>query len=369
MLGTILTWEPGTSHYLNVLFTKKYSEAFATSVEGRTGILMHLNLLWTVGFRPLLMPYPGASDDFAGMVWKLSKTLAIVSFFFGSIYGLCKRRWEILALLIFFIPYFLLHAFYPYPLQRFHTNIFWIALLICFFGLQSGWKLVDRNSRLPKVVIVILQSIVAVILIIWLILLIRYLPKLSSISPRSASLPFAAMLLVGLIFVGRIYIYRYRHLLREFSILALLCLVIVSNQFALVRLVGDGQQDAEFKLLADWYVENAKPGEKMGVYMASVVKIFAPKYAQDIVPLPAANSPEEFVKVCRELGLTYIVWATREGLRDDHTGYRRIGLHKNIAYLQKPQDSEDYQFITQVAAKRGYVNIFCLLKDQRTEDR
>jgi hypothetical protein len=210
---------------------------------------------------------------------------------------------------------------------------------------------------------------VAVILIIWLILLIRYLPKLSSISPRSASLPFAAMLLVGLIFVCRIYIYRYRHLLREFSILALLCLVIVSNQFALVRLVGDGQQDAEFKLLADWYVENAKPGEKMGVYMASVVKIFAPKYAQDIVPLPAANSPEEFVKVCRELGLTYIVWATREGLRDDHTGYRRIGLHKNIAYLQKPQDSEDYQFITQVAAKRGYVNIFCLLKDQRTEDR
>jgi hypothetical protein len=369
MLGTILTWEPGTSHYLNVLFTKKYSEAFATSVEGRTGILMHLNLLWTVGFRPLLMPYPGAGDDFVGMVWKLSKTLAIVSFFFGSIYGLCKRRWEILALLIFFIPYFLLHAFYPYPLQRFHTNIFWIALLICFFGLQSSWKLVDRNGGLPKVVVVILQGLVAVISIVSLIPLIRLLPMISSVSPHSATLPFAAMLLVGLIFAGRIYIYRYRHLLREFSILALLFLIIVSNQFVLVRLLGDGQQDAEFKLLADWYVKNAQPGEKMGVYMASVVKIFAPKYAENIVRLPEADSPSEFVKACQKQGITYVVWATREGLRDDHTGYRQFNLHKNIAHLQKPQSTEHYQFVAQVRAERGYVNIFRLLKEQKTEDR
>jgi len=360
MLGTILTWEPGTSHYLSVLFTKKYSEAFATSAESRTSILMHLKLLWTVGFRPLFMQLPGASNALAGTIWNISKTLAIVSFFFGSIYGLCKRRWEILVLLIFFVPYFLLHAFYPYPLQRFHTNIFWIALLLCLFGLQGIWKLINRNDGLPKVVAVILQSLVAVISIIWLILLIRYLPKLSPISPRSVSLPFAAMLLVGLIFAGRIYIYRYKHLLREFSILALLFLIIVSNQFMLVRLLGDGQQDAEFKLLADWYVENAQPGEKIGVYMASVVKIFAPKYAENIVRLPEADSPSEFVKACQKQGITYVVWATREGLRDDHTGYRQFNLHKNIAHLQKPQDSEDYQFVTQVSAERGYVNIFRL---------
>jgi hypothetical protein len=263
----------------------------------------------------------------------------------------------------------LLHAFYPYPLQRFHTNIFWIALLICFFGLQSSWKLVDRNGGLPKVVVVILQGLVAVISIVSLIPLIRLLPMISSVSPHSATLPFAAMLLVGLIFAGRIYIYRYRHLLREFSILALLFLIIVSNQFVLVRLLGDGQQDAEFKLLADWYVKNAQPGEKMGVYMASVVKIFAPKYAENIVRLPEADSPSEFVKACQKQGITYVVWATREGLRDDHTGYRQFNLHKNIAHLQKPQSTEHYQFVAQVRAERGYVNIFRLLKEQKTEDR
>lgn len=360
MLGTILTWEPGTSHYLNVLFTKKYSEAFAAPVEGRTGILLHMRLLWTVGFRPLLMPFPSAGDDFAGTLWKLSKTFAVVGFFFGSIYGLFKRRWEILALLIFFVPYFLLHAFYPYPLQRFHTNIFWIVLLMCLFGLQSSWKLIDKDGRMPKGLRVILQSIVAAMSIVWLIALIRYLPKISTVSPRSASVGYVAMILVGAIFSARVYIYRLRYFLREFSILAMLCLIIASNQYALVGLIGDGQQDAEFKLLADWFLANAKPGEKMGVYMASVVKIFAPKYAEYIVHLPQADSPSGFVRACHKEGITYVVWATREGLRDDHTGYRQFGLDKNIAHLRKPESTEDYQFITQVGAKTGYVNIFRL---------
>jgi len=360
MLGTILTWESEKSHYLSVLFSKDYAKTFAQPVEQRTGLLLHLNLLWTVGFRPLFMLPPGASNALAWMIWTISKVLAIVGFSVGSIYGLCKRRWEVLSLLIFFVPYFLLHAFYPYPLQRFHTNIFWIALLLCLFGLQNVWKLINRNDRLPKVMIIILQSLVAVVSIIWLIPLIRYLPKLFQFSPRSAPLPFAAMLLVGLIFAGRVYIYRLRHFPREFAVLVFLCLIIVSNQFTLVQLVGDGQQDAEFKLLADWYIANAKPGEKIGVYMASVVKIFAPKYAQDIVPLPAADSPSEFVEACHKQGITYVVWATREGLRDDHTGYRQFNLHKNIAHLQKPQSSEDYQFVTRVSAERGYVNIFRL---------
>ncbi len=139
-----------------------------------------------------------------------------------------------------------------------------------------------------------------------------------------------------------------------------MCLIIVSNQFVLVRLIGDGQQDKEFKLLADWFVANARPGEKMGVYMAGIVKMFAPKVAEYIVGLPKADSPEEFVKTCYDQNITYVVWATREGLRDDHTGYRQAGLHKNIKQLATPKNTGPYQFVTQVGSERGYVNIFRL---------
>ena len=360
MLGTVLTWKPGTSHYFNVLFTEKYTEAFTDSVESRTGVLRHMRLLWLVGFRPLLMPYSGAGEDFVEMLWKLSKALAVVSFFFGSIYGLCKRQWKILALLIFFMPYFLLHALYPYPLPRFHSTIFWIAVLTCLFGLQSSWKLINKDGRLPTAMVLILQALVAIIAIVWLVSLVPYLPKVSRMSPKSASLPYVAIMLVGLIFAARIFIYRARHFLRELSILALVCLIIVSNQFTLAPFLGDGQRDKEFKQLADWYIDNAKPGEKLGVYMFQVVRIFAPKYAENIVILPKADNQSEFVKACYEQDITYVVWATREGLRDDHSGYRQFGLHKNIAHLRTAKDIGPYQFVAKVGWEGGYVNIFRL---------
>jgi hypothetical protein len=137
-------------------------------------------------------------------------------------------------------------------------------------------------------------------------------------------------------------------------------LIIVSNQFTLVRLIGDGQREKEFKQLADWYIANAKPGEKLGVYMFQVVRIFAPKYAENIVSLPKADNQSQFVEACYEQDITYVVWATREGLRDDHSGYRQFGLHKNIAHLRTAKDVGPYQFVAKVGWKGGYVNIFRL---------
>jgi hypothetical protein len=360
MLGTVLAWKPGTSHYFNVLFTKEYAKGFAQSVKGRTGLVLHMKLLWRVGFEPLLMPYPGASEAFGEMLWKLGKVFAVAGFFFGSIYGLCKRQWKILALLIFFVPYFVLHAFYPYPLQRFHTNVFWIALLICWFGLQSVWRLIDKNGRVPRALVLIFQALVAIIAIAWLVQIFSYLPKTRRMSPTSVSVPYVAMALVALIFAARVYVYKIRCLLRELSILALLCLIIASNQFTLVRLVGDGQRDKEFKQLASWYIDNAKPGEKLGVYMAGVVRIFAPKHAGYIVGLPKADNPSEFVKACYEEDITYVVWATREGVRGGHTGYKQLGLDKNIAALGEPRSIGPYQFIDRVGWKGGLVHIFRL---------
>jgi hypothetical protein len=372
LLGLFLTWKPEGATYLTVLFSKKYVEAFAEPVESRRGIVLHMELLWTVGFYPLFTLPTLAKSLFARLTvteigfiktfFNFSKIVVMVSFAFGGIYGLYKRQWKILALLIFFVPYFLLHARYPYPLPRFHTNIFWIALLISFFGLKSCWKLIDTEGRMPKVFVLILQALMATISIIWLVWLIPYLPKISPMSPKSAFLPYVAIILLGVICALRVIIYTSRYFLRELSILAVACLIIVSNQFTLVRLVGDGQRDKEFKQLADWYVAHAKPGEKLGVYMAGIVKMFAPKFAEYIVRLPGAESPEGFVKACYEKDIAYVVWATREGLTDQHTTYRRLGLHKNIKHLRTPKSTGAYQFITRVGWKGGYVNIFRLRK-------
>jgi hypothetical protein len=94
--------------------------------------------------------------------------------------------------------------------------------------------------------------------------------------------------------------------------------------------------------------------------------MFAPRVAEYIVGLPKADSPEEFVKACYDQNITYVVWATREGLRDEHTAYRQAMLHKNIAHLATPKSTGPYQFVTQVGSEREYVNIFRL---RPTSDR
>jgi len=372
LLGTYLTWSPTTQHYFNV-WGKEYQKGFRESAAERTGIGFHLNILWQVGFRPLLtsaadikatfrLITPTAADvQSIEALYTMSKVVAAIGAGFGVVYGLVKRNWKIIALLIFFVPYFLLHASYPYPLQRFHATIFWIALLLFWFGVQSIWSLIDGKGRLPRAIVLGLQALVAVIALIWVIVLFPYLSKVSSISPPSASVPYVAIALIAVFLAVQLYIYRVGGLSREVAIFAAAAMVIVSNQFRLVPLVNDGQKEVEFKNLADWYCANTQPGEKMGLYMSAIVRMFSPDRAEDIFGLPKAENPTEFVKACYDQGLTYIVWATREGF-GDHAGYRQVGLDKNIAHLREPKDNGPYKFVTQVRAKRGYVNVFRLQK-------
>jgi len=363
MLLTVLTWKEGTTHYLSVMFSKEYSKGFVEPAENRTGLVLHLNLLWQVAFQPLLMPYPGASNDFADMVWKLSKTFAFIGFAFGSVYGLCNRRWEILMLLLFFVPYFLLHAYYPYPLTRFHSSILWIALLICLFGWQSGWQLLDHKQRVPRLVVITLQALLTIAAIAWATAIVPYLPKISQASPVSTSMPYVAALLVAAFAAARLYIYKIKYIPKELCTLAVLCLVIASNQFILARLLGNGQREIEFKLLGEWFAANAKPDEKLVVYMDGPTRLFAGSSAGNIIGFPKAASPEELVEKLLEQGATYVVWATREGFsKGQHTGYQQLGLNKNIAFLSEPKSIGPYQFVTQLGSNRGFVNVFRLQK-------
>ncbi len=365
MVGTLLNWRSeGVGHYLSVLFSEKYTKLHDTGIEARTGVVKHMNVLWGVGFRPLLMPYVGASKGFVEGLWSLSKILATVSFFFGSIYGLCKRKWNILALLILFVPYFLVHAHFQAMLSRYYAPISWIALLICCFGLLGFWQLVDRNGRVPKALVLISQALAVIIAIIWLFSLIPYLSRISPVSTTSASLPYVTMILAAIIFTVRIFIHNFRHILRELSILSLACLFIVSNQFALVQTIGNGQQNIEFKLLADWYVANAKPGEKLVTTLPHITMIYAPEHRDSFLWLGSikAESPSDFVSKCYAKNISYVAWDSRLGFSPGDPYYKMWGL-KNIAMLAEPRSIGVYEFITQIqVSKRRFINIFRLRK-------
>jgi hypothetical protein len=360
LLLTVVTWQVGSTHYFNVFFSKEYAKAFVEPVKDRTGFGLHLQLLWQTGFQPLLMPYPTASADFVEVLIKLSKAIGAVSFLLGCIFAILKRSWEVLVVLLFFVPYFVLHAYYPYPFPRFHSTIFWIAILISWFGLQNLWRSLSDKWPVPKVLVRISQVTITIIAVLWVASLAPYLAKASAFSPRSASMPYAATAVACLLFAGRLYIERTRGFLSGLTVLAMMCLMIISNQFSLVRLLGDGKREIEFKMLGEWFAENAGPGDKMAVYNCESAALFAGKFASNITNFPKADNPEQLVEKLYEQNFTYVVWATREGMSKQHTGYHLMGLDKNIAFLEKPMSIGPYEFVRQIGSERGFVNVFHL---------
>ena len=245
---TFLTWHGGGSHYFNVFFSKEYAKGLVESVNG-TGILLHIQLLWQVAFQPLFIPYPGAGAEFVDLFSKLTVLACIVGLVSGCIFAVVRRRWEILMLLLFFVPYFVVHAYYPYPLTRFHTTIFWIALLVAWFGLQSIGGFLAQKARLPWQATLVLKIGVAIAAGLWCVDLVRSFGEAASMSPTSVSMPYVTMLVVGIIIASRVLVEHPIQISRHLCVASMLCLVIASNQFVLVRLVGDGKREIEFKQL------------------------------------------------------------------------------------------------------------------------
>jgi hypothetical protein len=326
-----------------------------------TGIFLHMQLLWQVAFLPLFTPYPGASAEFVDMFSKLAILACIAGLILACVFAIIRRRWEILMLLLFFVPYFLLHAYYPYPLTRFHTTIFWIAILISWYGLQSIGGFLAQKARLPWQATLVLKIGVAVAAGLWCADLMRSFGKAASMSPASASMPYVAMLVVGIIIASRALFEHPIQISRHLCAAAMMCLVIASNQFVLAQYLGDGKREMEFKQLGEWFAANGKSGEKLAVYNNGPVQLFAGKNAPNVTWFSRADSPEELVEKLRQQGVTYVVWATREGYsRGQHTGYQQLELNKTIAFLNKPQSVGPYKFVTQIGSERGYVNVFRL---------
>ena len=203
---------------------------------------------------------------------------------------------------------------------------------------------------------------------IWLIKLLPILPKTVPQSINSQYLPYIAIAIVVLTLGVLIYMYRTKYLARNIAMSVLVCLMVVSNQFVLARQVGNGTKDAEFKMLADWYIENAQPGERMVTTMPHVVCLFAPEHKKAFFHTGGGSfrveTIQEFTKACYEKNITYVVWDSRVGFTPRDSYYQRWKIQK-IAPLANPRDLGPYEFLTQIKrSDRRFLNIFRLRTQQ-----
>jgi hypothetical protein len=353
--GTFLFWETeDNTHYFKV-----FARQGIGGISKKIAVYEYLSQIWQMGFYPLLSPL--AAKEIGRFLLNLSKILIFASFTFGAVYGLSKRRWDILALLTFFLPYTLLHltqAIWP----RHCIATYWIFLIICFYGLQKVWRSTLNSGRVPKTIIAILQILLLGLASIYLIMLFFRLPEIIPISPRSTSVPFIAGMILAIFLVTRSFLYKARNLWPYLIASSLMFVMVVSNQFVLANVMGVGHKDMEFKLLAEWHRENARPGEKMVTSLPGTVRYFAPEHKESFIPLGSirADRPANFVGQCNDMDITYVAWDSRTGLRPRSVYYKLWG-YGNIAMLNKPQNTGPYEFITQIqVSEKRFINIFRL---------
>jgi len=372
LFATKLTWQPGVSrHYFGHF----------TSSRGHIGT-EYFRWLWETAFMPLLqlpalvkatfVAQPATTAE-ASSITEAVKALSGFSQFIAAIgclvaigYSLIKRQWKLVPVVIFLGGYVGIHSMRALTRHRYCLPAVWVVLLLCCYGWQSIWKMVNWKNRMPRLVIIFLQLLVVVVAGIWLAMLAGHLAAAASLSRTSRYLPYVAAGVIALIFAVRTFIYKAKYVWRDAALSMLTCLMVVSGQFVLVRQVGSGKRDVEFKMLADWYVKNAEPGEKLAATLTNVMRFFAPKQSKYFVSIEtiAGNDATKFVRACYKRGITYIAWDSRIGLTPTNSYYKKWGIDR-IAMLARPRSTGPYEFITQLKySDRRYINLFRLRKPE-----
>lgn len=358
MLATIINWQNESGgHYLQEL------GAFGGVKQVSIG---YLRMMWHVGFYPLFLPAPGTSKEAAFFLFDISKVLVSITFISGVVYGLCKRQWNIIIMVVFLLLYIVIHVIHSGLGPRMCVPVYWVPLMVSFYGLKGFWRSINGKIKMPKAIIAGLQGIVLAIAIWWGGMVIPYISKLAPISRHSISMPYVAMAVVVLIFIGQRIVYKARYYWRDLSVLAIMFVMIVSNQFVLARVVGNGQHDMEYKYLADWYHSNAKPDERLVCAFSGVLATYMPDREKNFLHISEVkgDSLQEFTENCYNENVTYVAWASREGFRNPDEHVYKLFKLASIAPLVNQRDVGPYKYIsTLYSSKSKFINIFRLQKD------
>ncbi len=330
--------------------------------------LGYFELLWETGFQPLLQLPSANSVEVLSVV---SKIVVSVGFLTTVVWAVIKRHRHTLALLLFWFCYVSVHSMRHLSLHRYCVPVVWLTVLLVCRGMQIFWGWIGNERFVGKALSWGAGLFLLVAAGIWLLRLVVYVPRTSRISSDFTTVPYAATAMVCLVFGLMYYMGGDRRILRNLAVAVLMCLLLVSNQFALATPVGSGRRDVEFKELADWYVENAKPGEKLVTTMPQVVRIYAPKHAGSFIRTENIGGDDAagFVEDCYKRNITYVAWDSRLGRAKGDSYYRAYGLVR-IQGLQMGRNTGPYRFLeTLTANSRRYIHIYRLEKKPPAQNR
>jgi len=237
------------------------------------------------------------------------------------------------------IPYVLVHAMYPYRMSRFCVPVQWAGLLVAVYGTIFIWQRFLGGEK-KKRLVAVLSLTGAVIFVLWTIKIIDtfgYAQKQCAVIERTTLIAS----LVALAFFLILQIVRKTiPSIKWFLIPAFLLLAVVSSGVAIGFVMGDGQTDANFKKLAEWFLENAKDDDRLITTMSGFMPIYTGLPGDRFVHMEGikpqdANDFLSFVRECTKHGITLVAWDSRLAASVNDRYYKLWGLDR-IKILSSP---------------------------------
>lgn len=360
MLGTWMYWNPTASHYLKHYGHGNCIDEYLTCLS-KSGFLFLFQ--WppsvSAGFFPRSSPVPASViQQSVQVVSYVVLSVAGIGIAASFVFSVLRRNAILLAIWTFILLYLPVHLFRAETQYRYTVPIAGLLLLLCCIGWKDMLVALGRVS-LPRWIRVTLSVFITVVAMVWLINLAEILPGVNKWYLKGRWLPWA-----GLTVIVAVWILEWIHQERSGALwnLALSCLAgvaVVSVQFPAVSVVGNGSR-IEFKRLADWFLANAQPGERLADRYAGTLRLIVPARSDDFVNMTRelnSETLEQFVEKCYHLNIRYVAWSPR-GSAGSKRGLEAVGK-----VLAEPRDQGPLRFIHRIEVGPGHwINIFCLVR-------
>lgn len=323
VLGQFLTRQSGSGNYLD-----SYTQA---AESGSMVFVRFAQILRQITIQPFFQP-PQQSPPHSLVI------LCTVVFWAGLLtavlFILWKRQYDFLPILIFTVIYILLHSARTGTRPRYAAPIAWLVLLLWLFGFRSLWLVLRENLKIPKPPIIILQGTICLLFVLAALAIVEPLAQLQIQSPHSRSIPWVALgasVLFGTILTTST---RWQTAGGTAALIGVTFWAILANQSDLIKKLGTGDLDREFKDLAIWYQQNSSASEKMVTTMPHILTLFLQDKDANFVHTQNINGNtfEEFVEDFKRKNITYLAWDSRLGFAQTNSYYKKYGLDR-IAHL------------------------------------
>ncbi|HOK67102.1 MAG TPA: hypothetical protein PK054_01605 [Anaerohalosphaeraceae bacterium] len=255
---------------------------------------------------------------------------------------LWKKHTDLLPILVFTAVYFLLHSARTGTRSRYAAPIAWLVLLLWLFGFRRFWLLFKETVNVPKPAVIIVQALLFLIGISTALALVEPLAQIQKFSPRSASVPWVALLFSALFGTIIIASSKGRLIGWTAAVLGITSWALFANQSEIIRKVGNGDYDREFKDLAVWYQKNASPDQKMVTTMPHLLLQFLEGMDTNFVHTQNIDGDtlEEFIEDCRRKNITYLAWDSRLGFAHANSYYKKYRLERIARLGARIQDGK-----------------------------